>query len=202
MMIVLNTMALKWKSELDLESNHSYCDNDQKSNDINLNLTLGCFFRPGHVLEPIKSNISPCRISLLWSVSLVSLHSFSSSCIENKEGDVESMLSFGNTRNCQNLLEAQGTDNFCQCGFLPQQETCQNDNSPGWSSHSKVLFFQYHDDISWYIYDTKAHYVPKEQCIHSKFNSIRGITANTPFTSVLISWCIFDSVPHHHYQHL
>ena len=104
MIIVLNTMALKWKSELDLESNLSYCDNDEKSNDINLNLTLGCFFRPGHVLEPIKSNISPCRISLLWSVSLVSLHSFSSSCIENKEGDVE--------RACY-LLEIQGIAKIC-----------------------------------------------------------------------------------------
>ena len=105
MIIVLNTMALKWKSELDLESNHSYCDNDQKSNDINLNLTLGCLFRPGHVLEPIKSNISPCWISLLWSVRLVSLHSFSSSCIENdKEDDVE--------RACY-LLEIQGIAKIC-----------------------------------------------------------------------------------------
>ena len=47
-------MALKWKSELDLESNLSYCDNDQKSNDINLNLTLGWILGPGHVLEPVK----------------------------------------------------------------------------------------------------------------------------------------------------
>ena len=54
MIIVLNTMALKLKSELDLESNLSYCDNDQKSNDINLNLTLGCLLGPGHVLEPVK----------------------------------------------------------------------------------------------------------------------------------------------------
>ena len=112
MIIVLNTMALKWKSELDLESNLSYCDNDEKSNDINLNLTLGCLFRPGHVLEPIKSNISLWRISLLWSVRLVSLHSFSSSCIENKEGDVESVLSFGNTRNCQICSSLKGPITF------------------------------------------------------------------------------------------
>ena len=100
-------------------------------------------------------------------VSLVSLHSFSSLCIEKKRA--------------RYLLEIQGiaksAQAFCQCSFLPQQETCQNDNSRSWSSQTKVLFFS----------QKRITFQRSSASIPSSILSASGITANTPFTSVLIS---------------
>ena len=73
----------------------------------------------------------------------------------------ESALSFGNTRNCQICSSLKGPITFANVASSHNKKHVKMTIQEAGALKQKFFFF------------TKAHNVPKEQCINSKFNSIR-----------------------------